>query len=215
MSQKSITYSTIFVENKNEYMLPISHYYSYNAFFTWTAELAEKFETSGNDQTEEQKKYTQLNYKRMERWNKTFQLSESLKLVLNNLKVEQTWVLITETWCGDSAQLLPGIAHIAEASGGKIKLKIILRDENPDWINSYLTNGTKSVPKLISFDTNGKELFVWGPRPEGAVEILKEWKANPETISKEQFHVNLHTWYGKDKGLGLQTEIEKILLSLN
>lgn len=195
-------------------MLPIDHYYSYNAFFKWTGELAEKFGTSGADQTEEQKKYTQLNYKRMERWNKTFQLRESLKLVLSKLTGEQTWVLITETWCGDSAQLLPGIAHIADASEGKIKLKIILRDENPDWINSYLTNGTKSVPKLISFDADGKELFTWGPRPQGAIEILKEWKANPDTITKEQFHVNLHTWYGKDKGIGLQTEMEQILLSI-
>ncbi len=193
-------------------MLPINHYYTYQAFFTWTGELAEKFDTSGDEKTEEQKKYTQLNYKRMERWNKTFQVSDSLKLVLEKLKTEQTWVLITETWCGDSAQLLPGIAQIAEASGGKIKLKIILRDVNPEWINRYLTNGTRSVPKLISFDSNGNELFVWGPRPKEAIEITKEWKSNPDTISKEQFHVNLHTWYGKDKGQSLQNELEQFLL---
>ncbi len=195
-------------------MLTINHYYNYNAFFAWTSELAEKFQTSGVDQTEEQKKFTQLNYKRMERWNKTFQLTDSLAKVLSDLQRNQVWVVITETWCGDSAQLLPGIAHIAEASEGKIKLKIILRDDNPEWMNNYMTNGTKSIPKLISFDTDGNELFVWGPRPQGAIEILKEWKANPETINKEQFHVNLHTWYGKDKGQGLQSEIEHLLLSV-
>ncbi len=195
-------------------MLTINHYYNYNAFFAWTSELAEKFQTSGADQTEEQKKFTQLNYKRMERWNKTFQLTDSLAKVLSDLQKNQVWVVITETWCGDSAQLLPGIAHIAEASEGKIKLKIILRDDNPEWMNNYMTNGTKSIPKLISFDTDGNELFVWGPRPQGAIEILKEWKANPETINKEQFHVNLHTWYGKDKGQGLQSEIEHLLLSV-
>ncbi len=195
-------------------MLTINHYYNYNAFFAWTSELAEKFQTSGADQTEEQKKFTQLNYKRMERWNKTFQLTDSLAKVLSDLQKNQVWVVVTETWCGDSAQLLPGIAHIAEASEGKIKLKIILRDDNPEWMNNYMTNGTKSIPKLISFDTDGNELFVWGPRPQGAIEILKEWKANPETINKEQFHVNLHTWYGKDKGQGLQSEIEHLLLSV-
>jgi thioredoxin-like negative regulator of GroEL len=42
---------------------------------------------------------------------------------LSKLNKEQIWVVITETWCGDSAQLLPGIAHIADSSEGKIILK--------------------------------------------------------------------------------------------
>lgn len=194
-------------------MLAIKEYYTYDAFFQWTGELASKHETSGIDQTEEHKKFTYLNYKRMERWNKTFIVSELLKQVVNELKSKQTWVLITETWCGDSAQLLPGIAKIALASEGNITLKILLRDDNPEWINAYLTNGTKSVPKLISFDENGTELFVWGPRPQGAIDIHAQWKANPDTIDKEQFHVNLHTWYGKDKGAGMQQEFEQLLMN--
>jgi thiol-disulfide isomerase/thioredoxin len=192
-------------------MLAIKEYYMYDAFFQWTRELASKNETSGFDQTDDHKKFTQLNYKRMERWNKTFLLNEELTKVLSALKTKQTWVLITETWCGDSAQLLPGIAKIAAASDGKITLKIILRDNNPEWINAYLTNGTKSVPKLISFDENGTDFFVWGPRPQGAIDILTHWKANLDTIDKDQFHVNLHTWYGKDKGEGLQQEFIKLL----
>ncbi len=192
-------------------MLTIKEYFTYDAFYQWTGELASRNETSGNDQTDDHKKFTQLNYKRMERWNKTFFLNEELTSVLKVLKTRQTWILITETWCGDSAQLLPGIAKIAAASEGKITLKIILRDNNPEWINAYLTNGTKSVPKLISFDENENELFVWGPRPQGAIDILTHWKANLDTIDKEQFHVNLHTWYGKDKGAGLQQEFEKLL----
>jgi thiol-disulfide isomerase/thioredoxin len=193
-------------------MMQISTYYTYAAFFQWTSELANKFETSGNDQTDEHKKYTQLNFKRMERWNKTFVLSEETLQNLENLTNTQTWVVITETWCGDSAQLLPGIAKIAEASNGKINLKIILRDENPEWIDAYLTNGTRSIPKLVAFNAQDDELFVWGPRPQGAIAIHTEWKANPETIDKEQFHVNLHTWYGKDKGNELQLELANLLM---
>lgn len=195
-------------------MLTIKEYYTYDAFFQWTGELAAKFATSGLDQSEEHKKFTQLNYKRMERWNKTFIINDQLLSVLQKLSTKQTWVLITETWCGDSAQLLPGIAKIAATSDEAISLKIILRDDNPDWINAYLTNGTKSIPKLISFDENGTELFVWGPRPQGAIDIHAQWKANPDKIDKEQFHVNLHTWYGKDKGVGLQHEFEKLLTIL-
>lgn len=194
--------------------LPIGEYYTYDAFFQWTSELAQKFETSGLDQTEEQKKFTQLNFKRMERWNKTIELNQSLLNVIKAMQTKQTWVVITETWCGDSAQLLPAIAKIAEASEGKISLKIVLRDKNPEWINAYLTNGTKSVPKLVSFNELDEELFVWGPRPKGAIAIHAEWKANPDTINKEQFHVNLHTWYGRDKTMGLQSEFEELLSKL-
>lgn len=184
---------------------------NYNEFFAWTIELASKNETSGLDQTEEHKKYTQLNFKRMERWNKTFQLNTEALKALENLNSPQTWYVITETWCGDSAQILPIIAKFAEASKGKITLKIILRDENPEWMNRYLTNGSKSVPKLIAFNEHDTELFNWGPRPEEALEITRYWKANTDTIDKEQFHVLLHSFYAKNKGEAVQRELTRLI----
>lgn len=179
----------------------------YNTFFNWTAELASKQETSGLDQTEEQKEFTQLNFKRMERWNKTFSLSEESISVIQKLSSPQKWYVITETWCGDSAQNLPIIAKIAEASNGKISLSIMLRDENPEWMNKYLTNGSRSVPKLIAFNNSGEELFTWGPRPEAAMEITRHWQANKDTISKEEFHLQLHGFYAKNKGVEVEREI--------
>lgn len=184
---------------------------NYSEFYNWTVDLASKHETSGLDQTEEQKDYTQLNHKRMERWNKTFQVSEEVQQILDNLTSPQTWYVITETWCGDSAQSLPIIAKFVEASKGKITLKIMLRDENPEWMNRYLTNGTKSVPKLIAFDEHDTELFNWGPRPEEAMEITRYWKANTDTIDKEQFHVLLHTFYAKNKGEAVQRELSGLI----
>lgn len=194
--------------------LNISQYYTYEAFYQLNAELASKFATTGNDQSEEHKKYTQLNHKRMERWNKTFELNAKWPTIFNQMSENQEWVLITESWCGDSAQQLPGIAKIAEASNGKIVLKIILRDENPEWIEKYKTNGTRSIPKLIAFNAKQEELFTWGPRPAGAVEIQKHWKENTDTIDKEQFHVLLHTWYGKNKGMELQAELMEFIENL-
>lgn len=192
--------------------LNIIQYYTYEAFYQLNTELAAKFQTTGKDQTEEHKKYTQLNQKRMERWNKTFELKSEWAAIFKKMTEKQEWIVITESWCGDSAQQLPAIAKIAAASEGKINLKIILRDENPDWIERYKTNGTYSIPKLIAFNTDQKELFSWGPRPQGAVEIQKHWKANTDTIDKEQFHVLLHTWYGKNKGEELQQELMKLLM---
>ncbi len=188
----------------------INKEYSYAQYLELSERLSAEFGTTGLDQTEEHKKYTQLNQKRMERWNKTFAIPEHLNAKLTNIK-PQTWILISETWCGDSAQILPILAKIAEASNNTIELKIILRDENPIWMEKYHTNGSRSIPKLIAFDHSGQELFVWGPRPKTAVEIFKNWKANPETIDKEEFHRQLHTWYAKDKGQEIVTEIMNLL----
>lgn len=183
----------------------------YSDFFALTAELAAKHETSGLDQTEEQKDFTQLNYKRMERWNKTFHVSEDAQNKLKELNRKQKWFVITETWCGDSAQNLPIIAKIADATQGKIELKIMFRDEHPEWMDRYLTNGTRSVPKLIAFDEQDNELFTWGPRPEEAMLITRHWQANKDTISKEEFHVQLHGFYAKNKGVAVEREIISLM----
>lgn len=180
---------------------------NYSEFFNETAQLALNHQTSGLDQTEEQKEFTQLNYKRMERWNKTFHISDETQKKLDAFSSKQKWYVITETWCGDSAQNLPIIAKIAEESQGKIDLKIMFRDENPEWMDKYLTNGTRSVPKLIAFDENNNELFTWGPRPEEAMVITRHWQANKATITKEEFHVQLHGFYAKNKGIAVEKEI--------
>jgi hypothetical protein len=184
---------------------------NYLDFFNWTVELAANKGTSGDDQTDEHKEFTQLNYKRMEKWNKIFHVSEEVKQILNSLTIKQHWYVITETWCGDSAQNLPIIAKIAEASAGKIQLTILMRDKNPEWMNRYLTNGAKSVPKLIAFDEQENELFTWGPRPEEGMVITRHWQANKDTITKEQFHLDLHTFYAFNKGLAVQSELAELL----
>jgi hypothetical protein len=47
------------------------------------------------------------------------------------LKSEYIWLVISEGWCGDAAQLLPIINKMAVESG-KIDLRIVLRDENEE-----------------------------------------------------------------------------------
>lgn len=189
----------------------INKYYNYSDFIQHTATLVENNSTSGNEGTEEQINFTALNQKRMERWNKTLQLSDEFLNILHNLKQEQIWVVITESWCGDSSQVLPVIAKVVAESNNKIELRTIFRDEHPEWIAEYHTNGSKSIPKLISFDKEGNQLFVWGPRPAGAIELFKEYKATNGEMSKEQFHINLHGWYAKDKGHGVMEELQEIL----
>ncbi len=189
--------------------------YNYQQFMQYVQALVEEGTTSGNNKSEALVGFTALNFKRMERLNKTIEIEDQLLDKLGSLGSKQIWIVISEAWCGDSAQCLPAIAKIAEHSAGLIDLQIILRDENPEWIEKYHTNGSKSIPKLISFNTLGKELFTWGPRPETAQQLLKNWKANTEGKSWDDFEKELHTWYAKDKTLSLQKEFYEILSKIN
>lgn len=161
-------------------------------------------------------KYIPLNLKRMERLNKTASLRDDLRKQLSapNLK-DQVWYVITEAWCGDSAQNLPLIAQMADASAGKIHLRIFLRDENSDIMNLHLTEGSRSIPKLVSYDVyTGEILFKWGPRPAPAQALLHQWKQQPGDRSWDDFELELHTWYARDKSVHLQNEFSEMLASI-
>lgn len=188
--------------------------FNYNEFYEWMGTLSKEGKTSGEDQSEVMAEYTSLNNKRMRRLNKTINLQPEFLELIEAIEKPQVWYLITETWCGDSAQNLPVIAKIAAASNEKIDLRIILRDENPEWIDKYRTNGGKSIPKLVSFDQEGEELFSWGPRPLSAHHIMLHWKENPLEVTKADFEKELHTWYAQDKSLSLQKEFLEIFEKL-
>lgn len=181
--------------------------FDYPDFIHWVAQLVESGATSGPNQSEALIGFTQLNLKRMQRIDKTFKLNDELTTLLKADLPTQHWVVITEAWCGDSAQILPILNKIAESAQGKISLSIVLRDENTPLIEKYHTNGSKSIPKLVSVDEAGNELFVWGPRPEPAQKLLLDWKQNPQGRSWDDFERELHTWYARDKGNSVQKEL--------
>lgn len=154
--------------------------------------------------------HVKLNYQRTSRINKSYNVDASLCAVIKNISVPQIWMVVTENWCGDSAQTLPYIAKMAECNS-MIDLRIIERDKNLDIIDHYLTNGTRSIPKLIAFDKEGNELFQWGPRPKEAVELVNNAKA--EGKNKEEFLEMLHLWYGRNRGKALEKEFHELIIS--
>ncbi len=151
--------------------------------------------------------YKILNLKRSLRISKTYKINEELKKFINEIDEPQLWMVITENWCGDSAQNLPYIAAIAEQNP-LIQLIVLLRDSNPEIMDQFLTNGTRSIPILVVFNESGEELFRWGPRPKAAIQLIKQWKA--EGLEKDEWMEKLHSWYSKNKG----AEIEKDLTEL-
>ncbi len=185
--------------------------YTYDQFLELLDNLLTEGRTTGTNQSEEYLHYAKLNLQRMRRWNKTYEISKALHDQVRKQQAQDWWV-ITEGWCGDSAQNLPAIAKMAAAAAGKINLRIVLRDENPAIMDQYLTNGTaRSIPILVAFDREDRQLFKWGPRPEPAHALLLQWKSKADPESFEEFEKQMHTWYTQDKGHTLEAEIGALL----
>lgn len=183
---------------------------SYEKYYILIKGLLQEGKTTGNDQSDRYLKYAKLNFQRMKRVYRTTTVQEDLKNAINNIAKNQIWIVLTEGWCGDAAQSLPAIAKIAELSE-KIDLHILLRDENTNIMDAYLTNGSRSIPKLIAIDKiTSRELFTWGPRPKEIQEMFIEHNTNP-TASDGEFNEHLHRKYTLDKTHSLQEEILGIL----
>lgn len=102
--------------------------------------------------------YAKLNYSRMNRWQKTLQLNVDLVTELKKINEFQKWIILMEPWCGDAAPILPFLVRLT-AQNPLIQYDLQLRDSEPFLINSYLTNGAKSIPKLIVRDETGNDVF--------------------------------------------------------
>jgi hypothetical protein len=139
---------------------------------------------------------------------KTFKLDEEVKQKVKTIENKVTWVVLTEGWCGDAAQNIPIINKIAEENEN-IELKLVLRDENPELINEFLTNGNQSIPKLIQIE-DGKVTKKWGPRPSIATKMIADYKAEHGVVDAE-IKKDLQLWYNKDKGLNTVDDIMELL----
>jgi hypothetical protein len=152
--------------------------------------------------------YLPLNLHRTVRIEATYAPSERVQAAVQAIPGPQLWMVLTEPWCGDSAQNLPYIAKIA-ACNASIDLRMLLRDQNPDIMDAYLTNGTRSIPKLVAFDWQGRELFQWGPRPQPAVELFRQLQESG--APREDVMHKLHLWYARNRGRALEEEFIALL----
>lgn len=183
--------------------------YSFETYKTFVSDLVSQGKTSGPEQREDLIHYTELNAKRMKRIEKTTVLTEELKTRLTRIKESFTWILISEAWCGDAAQIVPVIGKIA-AQNSRIDLKIILRDEHLSIMDQYLTNGGRSIPKLICLDQDFQEVFVWGPRPKSIQQVVTDTKA--EGITDHAILVErLQNAYNLDHTTSIQQEIIELI----
>lgn len=154
--------------------------------------------------------YRKLNLARMSRLEKLYKPTDEALRVISKINSKLIWLVITEDWCGDSAQTIPVIASLALLNEN-IELKFLLRDENPDIMDLYLTKGKRSIPKLIVYDNSLNEIFLWGPRPSAAKEIAEE--LHRKGVDKQEISKQIHLWYAKDGGYTTEKEIIDLIES--
>ncbi|MES1250355.1 MAG: thioredoxin family protein [Chitinophaga rupis] len=179
---------------------------SYEAYKQLVDELLAAGKATGTHHSEAYLHYSHLNQQRIHRLEKTTVLLPDVKEQILSIRKPQTWLVLTEGWCGDAAQSLP-VMHLLTQLNPLLRLRLLLRDENLELMDQYLTNGvSRSIPKLIAVDTDSLAiLFTWGPRPAVLQELFYKWKADGIVydVIKEEFQ----RWYNTDKTISIQREI--------
>jgi pantothenate kinase-related protein Tda10 len=184
--------------------------YTYSEYRQLVSQLISEGKSTGHNQTVDLLHYSELNETRLKRLDKTLAVSEENRTEIENLEKKYIWLVISEGWCGDAAQLLPIMNKVAEVSEN-IDLKIVLRDDNEVLMNQFLTNGGKAIPKLIVLDAETNEVIAdWGPRPEPARKLIADYKAANGVVD-EPVKIELQKWYLQDKGLTTQNELLALL----
>lgn len=140
----------------------------------------------------------------MNRWLKRFEPQDAMKSLIASITEPQHWIVITEPWCGDAAHSVPQLYQIVR-NNANIDFEIHLRDSEPFLIEDYLTDGSKSIPKLIIRNDVGHDKVIWGPRPQPLQRIYMQMKDEERPF--EEIKEALQKWYNEDKGEVLQREL--------
>ncbi|MBT2556499.1 thioredoxin family protein [Hymenobacter sp. ISL-91] len=187
--------------------------YTYAQYRQLIDELMAKDQTTGETQSPELTAYAKLNIQRMQRLDKKAELLPELQQALEALERNYAWLIITEGWCGDAAQIVPVLEKMAQTSNGRISTYYLLRDENLDLMDQYLTNGGRAIPKLLVLHPDTRtEVTNWGPRPAEAQDLVLELKA--AGVDHDQMAEKVHGWYAHNKTQAIQHELLTLVRGL-
>jgi len=167
---------------------------------------------NANEEEAPYDKYIPINQQRVKRIRKALAkdgLRRDLLAASSGLRAGLRMLVLNEFWCGDGAQILPVHEALEAEAAGKLEVRVLLRDENVDVMDLFLTNGGRSIPKTVLLDADMGVLGTWGPRPEEAMELVRRIKSDPalaHTYSQE-----VHKWYTADKQQNIQAELAVLL----
>jgi Thioredoxin len=172
------------------------------SFLNHVKSLHQLDRVTGNIQTAELLAYSKLNEKRMDRILKHGKCNAT-----SEVKKSKRWLVITEGWCGDSAQITPYLYLFSQQNDAEIR--VVLRDDNPAVMDLFLTHGSRSIPIIVMLDDHNQVVAQWGPRPLVLSDLVKGWKE--QGLTKEEFNPLIHKWYADDKGNSCIQEWEALL----
>lgn len=184
----------------------IENAFTYDEYRELIDNLLKQDKTTGENHSESMLHYTKMNVHRMKRLDKQIELKDELVQKLESLDRSLTWLILTEGWCGDAAQIIPTIQKMADQTK-MIQTRYILRDEHLEIMDQFLTNNrARSIPKLICLDSKTLEVLgEWGPRPDEAQQLFKGMRRSDDDSSRERAE-KLHKWYADDKTESVQDE---------
>jgi hypothetical protein len=181
---------------------------TFEQYFAMNTQMAQEGSTSGL-QKPSYIEYTKLSAARIRRWTKVYKPAPSfLDTIQSKVEPGEKWLVFSETWCGDAAHNLPFIAKWASHAG--IDLKIILRDEHLDLMDEFLTNGGRSIPKLVRLDKDFEVRGTWGPRPTPLMMAYAKWRSKLD-FDYKAWTLFAQDWYNKDKGASLEKDFLELL----
>jgi hypothetical protein len=186
---------------------------SYPEYRTHLSELLAENMTTGPNQSDFYVQFTRLNQSRMERLDKRDRFIPEMLEILGQLDKPVLMLAITEGWCGDAAQIIPLMYHMAKATD-QLDLQLVLRDEHPKLMDQFLTDGARSIPKVIFLDAATKTVLGdWGPRPAVPQQMTMDYKHLPEPKPDyDSYQKELHLWYARDKTASTQRELVEVLM---
>lgn len=121
--------------------------------------------------------------------------------------IDILFLVISEFWCGDAAYILPHL-HSFVNRCDRMELSIVFRDKNLPLIDEFLTNGGRSIPKVIILNRETSEVLdSWGPRPTNIQNYVLESKA--KNISFSEWWAHVKNYYKENNGADIHHELEE------
>lgn len=184
---------------------------SYDEFVAaWDASLAAPL-AGLTPEARKYRLYAKYNRDRSTRVHAAYTPSEALRAALAAAP-PLTVLVLTEDWCGDSAFVLPVLAD-AFAADARHALRILPRDAHLDVMDLHLTNGGRSIPKLVAFDAEGNEVFTWGPRSASGQAHRATLVA--EGLDYAATSAKMVEWYETGRWMDVEAELVEHLAALS
>lgn len=147
--------------------------------------------------------YYKLNKARFSRLEKTAALLPQWSEIPTDIPL--VIVAITEQWCGDAAQTIPVVEKL-KTIFPNWETYYVLRDQNLELMDAFLTNGARNIPKLLFLEADQMGLLgTWGPRPHALSKKVDQWKFDHGGMT-EEVKVEIQKWYNEDQSVSTQKE---------